>query len=440
MKFGSMTAIAVAAALAACSATQSIPDVQIKGFTQSKPTTLSAHFEKLYVEGEHNAVLNLNALAQAALSIGEFAVAEKALDKAIARIDSVYADNESAKTARSLWAKESNKDFKGEPYERALTYYYRGLLYLREGDYQNARAMFLAADFQDTVAEQEEFQSDFGLMPWLAAWASHCDGDAVRANELYTRALEANRARWSGRSPDINWLLLVESGSGPVKTLAGKHKEKLVIEKPASTTQAPTIARLDGVTATDPGLSLAGDVIYQATTRGGRAFQEILDGKAAFKDSSEALGMHSTLMSQQAINNASYTNNRDMANIGGLFAIVGLVSTIASISTKPEADNRAWTQVPGAIHLTKGRLVDAVTRADVLVSYRASDGQSRNVTPAFSTNGRGCGLAYVMAREPESLAPGRVKAATLEREEADNKFRAELERDFGSAVIRSAKL
>ena len=110
------------------------------------------------------------------MEVGEFDVAEKAFDQGITRIDAIYANNENAKKARSLWTKESAKDFKGEPYERAMVYY-RGLLYLRKGDYQNARASFLAAEYQDTVAEQDTYLGDFAVMNLLAGWSSHCDQD-----------------------------------------------------------------------------------------------------------------------------------------------------------------------------------------------------------------------------------------------------------------------
>ena len=56
--------------------------------------------------------------------------------EALDRIEAVYADNAKAEAARSKFTKENAKDFKGEPYERAMAYYYRGLAYLAEGDYR----------------------------------------------------------------------------------------------------------------------------------------------------------------------------------------------------------------------------------------------------------------------------------------------------------------
>src|ERR1700683_4680814 len=115
-------------------------------FAADKPPELQPLFNALYVEGEHNAVLNFDYLGLAALEVGDYGVAEKALDAAIERIEAIYADNLSAKKAKSVFSAEKVKDFKGEPYERAMTYFYRGVLYLRVGDYQNARASFLSAE------------------------------------------------------------------------------------------------------------------------------------------------------------------------------------------------------------------------------------------------------------------------------------------------------
>ena len=152
------------------------PD-EIAGFVQGRQEVLRPYFQALYTGGERNAVLNLSRLGLAAMEVGSYGDAERAFDAALLRIEAVYAKNKSAEAARSVFHKESNKDFKGEPYERAMAYYYRGLLYLRKGDYNNARASFKGAEYQDTVSEDEEFQSDFALMDYLMGWATQCAGD-----------------------------------------------------------------------------------------------------------------------------------------------------------------------------------------------------------------------------------------------------------------------
>ncbi|MFP3441488.1 hypothetical protein R0K18_27540, partial [Pantoea sp. SIMBA_133] len=82
--------------------------------------------------------------------------AKNTLTQARLEIENVYADSDAARKARSIWYEEAEKDFKGEPYERAMVYLYLGLIYLEEGDYGNARASFLAGLLQDAFAEEEQ--------------------------------------------------------------------------------------------------------------------------------------------------------------------------------------------------------------------------------------------------------------------------------------------
>ena len=43
-------------------------------------------------------------------------------------------NDKSAKKARSYFSEESKKIFQGEPYERVMAYYYRGILYWMDGE------------------------------------------------------------------------------------------------------------------------------------------------------------------------------------------------------------------------------------------------------------------------------------------------------------------
>jgi hypothetical protein len=109
----------------------------------SQPATLKPAFAKLYREGRRNEVLNHMEVGLSAYKLGYYQQAKRSFDAAIMNIGSVYADSSEAKKARSLWYEEGRKDFKGEPYERAMVYFYRGLLYLQDADYENARASFI---------------------------------------------------------------------------------------------------------------------------------------------------------------------------------------------------------------------------------------------------------------------------------------------------------
>src|SRR5688572_15625991 len=63
--------------------------------------------------------------ALSAIRKGNYAEAKANLDDAIARISNILGKDESARKARGYFHAESKKTFIGEPYERAMAYYYR---------------------------------------------------------------------------------------------------------------------------------------------------------------------------------------------------------------------------------------------------------------------------------------------------------------------------
>ncbi len=67
-----------------------------------KPAELQPLYRELFEEGRRNEVLNLMEIGAAAWRTGHYDLARAALDEAILNIESVYADNEAARRARSL--------------------------------------------------------------------------------------------------------------------------------------------------------------------------------------------------------------------------------------------------------------------------------------------------------------------------------------------------
>ncbi len=323
-------------------------------FLRSKPEALAPLFSTLYAEGERNAVVNYLRLGVAAMETGYFGIAETALDQSLARIESVYANDPIAKKARSVWSKEAVKDFKGEPYERAMAYYYRGLLYLGNDEYDNARASFRAAEYQDTVAEKEEYSGDFAVMNLLAGWASHCLGDDGQAEEFYrTAATQAAgrdafseaRIRAAIQAAKAHQVLsILEDGAGPRKTAQGAHSERLVFESGASdTTMLQSAASV-----------FSEDISWQAETRGGRKVDAILEGKAVMKDGMNAAGDAMFNAGNQLAWQGLASADQGLAQAGQIGMVIGLVGKLASMGMKPQADARYWDSLPNAIHVSFG--------------------------------------------------------------------------------------
>jgi hypothetical protein len=326
-------------------------------FIQDKPDPLKPFMRSLYMEGEWNAVLNLDMLAVASLDAGHPEFAEHALDMANERILRVYADDPNAEKAKSLWSAESVKDWKGEPFERAMSFYYRGLLYLNAGDYQNARASFLQADIQNSFGQYEKYDgNNFPLMRWLAAWSSHCDGDDATAKDLAGRAsADASDPFFQGqpgRFPD--YLVIYEVGRGPMKIATGAKKNVLAFQ-PQGDAADPVITY--GATPVKPIVqAFAADIDTVAMTRGGRPIQGILDGKAVFQDNAQTVSDVAGAVSSGAMQAlASNTSNLDLArNLGVLGAAGSFISLVAgtvSHATKTETDTRYWQTLPKKIYL-----------------------------------------------------------------------------------------
>lgn len=308
-------------------------------------------FERLYIEGERNATLNFQRIGLAALSLGKLDIAERAFDAAAFRIDQIYADNAEAQKAKSLWTAEKIKDYKGEPYERAMAFFYRGLVYAAQNDFQNARAMFKQADYQDTVAEAEQYAGDFGLMPFMAGWASYCDGNASLARDYLQMAQKGDK-NYAGVSVEQPVLVLFESGRAPFKYGGGKFGEALKWQPHELPQQTAKAACTGNNTDCFTGAFVVGaDVGFQATTRGGRPIDSVLGGKASFKEGAQNVADVAGAVGNVGMQVAMQTGSRDAAGLGMFGMVAGLVAQGVSASTQAQADIREWEQLPGTVWL-----------------------------------------------------------------------------------------
>lgn len=364
-------------------------------FIKGRPEALHQMLHTLYMEGEWNSVLNLNLLALAALELARPDLAEAALEQSTARILRIYADDPNAQKARSVWSAEEVKDFKGEPYERAMAFFYRALLYLREGDFQNARASFLQADLQNAMGQTERYDRSFALPVYLAAWASACDGDTTRAADLRALALK------SGADPFFKqlregWprhLTLLERGIGPEKVTLGDAKAILgFLPQPDLAGSFATV--YEPAHAPDIG-AVAANIDWLALTRGGRPIQGILDGKVAFKETTGAIAEVGTQVASALYQSLGQLGPdklsvaRSMASLGLGSQLLGSLAGAASRSTKTEADTRYWASLPKTIVLEAGHEAPAKVR-----HFRSThSAKPRPVLLALDTHAR-CSFAY----------------------------------------------
>lgn len=360
------------------------PD-QIAAYADARPEPLRPLYRTLYTGGERNAVLNFQRLGLAAFQGGFYKDAAWAFDQALGRIETIYANNPQAATARSVFHNESNKDYKGEPYERAMAYYYRGLLYLRDGDYQNARISFDNAERMDTLSDAEEFQSDFAAMNYLQGWSRRCEGrNDGKAREYFELAAKAQKGLTAPAEGD-NILFIAELGNGPIKARDGAQAQKLLFQ--AGEAYPETLATVThGRAGTQSALPLveASSVTYQATTRGGRAIDGLMNGKANWKEGTDGVG--TALMTQGMMGGDG----------GGYMAMAGLALSLFSSAMKTNADIRAWDGLPDRIMI--GTAKAASPDWTYNVTYAGEKGPVELKGMTMRADAKGCGIVWVRSR------------------------------------------
>lgn len=324
------------------------------------PDETRAALQRLAVEGERNAVLNLSEIAFNSLFLRNMIpeklqsqLIDRALEEATQRIDAVYANTPEGRKARSVWHDEAVKDFKGEPYERAFVFLLRGLRYYEKGDFQNARACFISGILQDTLSVEGEFNADMATFEYLIALCDLKLGERESAAEALQRA---RQLRPNIPEPQQNDNLLVVGfvGEGPKKTQMGEYREILLIERGRAITSRLDVCvpRLGEMPTFKPAAQ-TDDMGFQATTRGGRLIDQINKRKATTKAITKETG--NILIGSGAALAAS--GDRNTAAAGAALIVVGVGAKVVAGAMKTEADIRTIRCIPGFIYLWAGKIL-----------------------------------------------------------------------------------
>lgn len=275
--------------------------------------------------------------------------AKRQLDSALARINNAFGPDRDAKKARSLFHEEAKKSFIGEPYERAMANFYRGVLYWMDGEIDNARACFRNAQFMDSDAEDKTYAGDYMLFDYLDGFATvKLKGDG---SDAFKRAASRAKAKLPEYNPQANVLFFLEFGPGPQKYATGAYGEELRFRTFTSPVFMAVI-KVDGKE-----LARAGaydDLNYQATTRGGRVMDHVLNNKAVFKTTTDTVG------TAAIIGGAVMASNRRTQEAGLATLGAGILAKIVASATTPAADTRAWDNLPqflsfAALELAPGK-------------------------------------------------------------------------------------
>lgn len=323
---------------------------------QQIPPELRTDFFALYAEGRQNSVLHAMNGGLAALRLGYGALARQTWDRAIREVEEMQYGKAQAERSKSKFVGEREKWFKGEPYERSALYFYRGLLYLEDQDFGNAAACFKRAQVMDITAEDAPgFSGD-----WIAAeaaliWTSYLQNDQETADQAQQRMRKFHQFREGMTLPqkETNALVVIEVGRGPVKWGDGKFGELLRFrEVPASIQAVRGDVRSQKIEAVFENL------FFQASTRGGRKIDAVLNDKASFKEDTQ----NATLGLAGGAVVASQAEQSGIA--AGVLGLAAIGTGIFSAVTQAEADVRTWGNLPHSVYLLFLTLPEAETTGE----------------------------------------------------------------------------
>jgi hypothetical protein len=317
--------------------------------------------------------------AAAAMRQGKFDVAKPLLDDALLTVGGVLGKDKEARRSRSYFSKEARKTFIGEPYERSMAYFYRGVIYWRDGEIDNARACFRSAEFEDSDAEKKEYAGDWVLSDYLDGFASAKLGRD--GSDAFKRATNNSRnINLPEYNTKANALFIIEFGPGPEKYATGQYAEQLHIRQRKSSIVAARIK----VGSLSLSVAPCDDVNYQASTRGGRVMDHVLANKAVFKSATSVAGDAAIISGAILAGSGSGAKNAsDEVGLGLLLA--GLATKIVSASTTPEADVRTWDNLPQFITFASLTLPAGEQTASVEF-LEAGDRVVSNLTKQITVN------------------------------------------------------
>ena len=286
--------------------------------------------------------------AVAAMRQGQFNVAKPLLDDALLTLQGIYGKDPEARKSRGYFSREARKTFIGEPYERAMAYFYRGVIYWMDGEPDNARACFRSAEFEDSDAEKAEYAGDWVLPEYLDGLATTKLGNDG-ADALKRARADVKNITLPDYNLNANVLFIVEFGPGPLKYATGEYDQELRIR----TRNSPLVSARIKASGIDLAVAPCDDLNFQATTRGGRVMDHVLANKAVLKGTTSAVGDVALI---GGLATAAASNNRTTQNIGLGIALAGLISKGISAATTPEADIRTWDNLPQFISFAAVRL------------------------------------------------------------------------------------
>lgn len=376
----------------------------------------------LHAQHGDDSVLRALLHGMRAFASADTAGARSSFTLATDAIAGIWGGSAEAASARRLWGSEANKPFRGEAWERMMAFFYRGLVALQDGDLGVAQAAFRLAVQQDAFAEEEQHRSDVAAPLYLLGVALQAQGSTGAAAEAFSQLhrLRPDLPRLEATAPSPRLLLIVETGTAPRKVSDGINADRLRIFRGRGFEERRV--RVQTGTGDVQELWPMEDVLWQATSRGGRPFDFVLRGKARFADASadngsafgglgQALAFQG-LAQQSNGSEASLRVGGAMRTTGSVLEGVGAATQLVGAMVNAAADVRYWDNLPDAVHLLPLDLPPGPHR--LRVTFRTVDGRdlpelSRDTTVTVLPRRTASQLVWISSRTRAStyLSRGR---------------------------------
>ena len=343
------------AALAGCAGG---PHKGIVAFRAASYEESAVEFESDATKADKNGVRSNLRLGSASLAAGEWDIAQRAFANA-AEVIEAFATNTGGQKVAAVVGRESARVFKGEPYERAMAWYYYGLTFYRQGDYDNARAAFANAlfDLEAYTADAkgkpvkdkktgkpvaERVENTFILGYFFLARSYLRSGDTQRAQETFAKVAKVAPGLVPSKLFDYetnarcNLIVIVEDGYGPVKYSTGPDRA-LIDFRPGLVPTGPPLLVVGDTTFTPVNTV---DLYTLATQRQWQSFDTWRLTKSVAGTAMMAAGAGMMTMS----------SNRNTQYAG-----MGLMLAGAIAKAMAKSDDRHWEILPARVNIWIGQ-------------------------------------------------------------------------------------
>ena len=155
------------------------------------------------------------------------------------------------------------------------------------------------------------------------------------------------RPQFTAPAAGANLLVVAELGGAPRKVGDGIGNHEIVYRKAKRMPERSLKIEFDGKPQQ---VALAEDVFFQASTRGGRPVDRLIEGKVAFQNTASAIGeTFGAIASEGSVIAAA--NGGGGGRALGAVAAVGAIASLVAVNVKPRADVRYWNNLPETLHI-----------------------------------------------------------------------------------------